>query len=110
MNTQITIKEIGTKGDIALAVLDGHTLGCIRVERPHSFEVLQASVIKGAPWRLNDNPLMLLPGQKNVRLATEQDFKEFNLEFDGYKNSGFIRYVYNDTDLPTDIVIPSFGR
>lgn len=74
---------------IKLVVIDNHTLASIR---PGSMfaEVLKASTLKGAPFRVHDDPILY--AGNNVRLATEQDFVDFRCVFDGYKNDPQYEY------------------
>ena len=67
---------------IRLIVIDEHTLGYQISETMAG--VLQASVIKGAtqsPWTN-----IIIKG-KNIRLASQKDFDEFNVSMDGYKRA-----------------------
>lgn len=77
---------------IKLVVLEEHTLGYISEFNPNYVMVLKGSVLKGSPYGLMNN--IALIGNKKIRLASEQDFEEFNVEFEPYKNKN--KYDTND--------------
>jgi hypothetical protein len=64
-----------------LVVLNNHTLGYILPDSKY-VSPLRASILKGAT---SENPIMLSPDD-DVRLASEKDFEEFGVSFNGYKN------------------------
>lgn len=81
--------EISNK--IRLVVVDEHTLGYIQPETPRTYGVLHASILKGAAFELYPSSKMISPLNK-IRLATEKDFKEFRVSFDGYKDDNNYEY------------------
>lgn len=72
---------------IKLVVINEHTLGYLIPNTDYA-GVLHASILKGAATAspLSAMNPIFLQG-KNVRLASEQDFKDYNISFDGYKNN-----------------------
>lgn len=64
-----------------LVVIDEHTLGYIL---PNSKEVgiLHTSILKGSPFSPSST---IYISNHNVRLASEKDFDDFRVMFDGYK-------------------------
>lgn len=71
---------------IKLVVVDEHTLGYIFPEQPNTYHILKESILKGSPYNYNNGTSRLIYNQK-IRLASENDFNEFNVIFDGYKNN-----------------------
>lgn len=71
---------------IKLVVINENTLGYILPERPTWAGVLRASVIKGSVDR--DCDITPITG-KAVRLASERDFDEYRICFDGYNNDRY---------------------
>ena len=71
---------------IKLAVYDNHTLGYIFPERPKSFHVLHASVLKGAVGTTMGSSLYIGTNTK-IELAGQKEFDDFRVCFNGYKNS-----------------------
>lgn len=70
---------------IRLVVYNEHTLGYIQPERPARLCHLHASILKGAPWSMT-NHFSLITHRDTVRLAGQEDFDEFRVSMDGYKN------------------------
>ena len=74
-----------------LVVIDEHTLGYIDSRSPNLYSTLHSSILRGASF-------VLWPGSRvlsslhNVRLATEQDFKDYRCCFKGFKESGDYEY------------------
>lgn len=108
MNENISITELKQIGDIAFVVLEGHTLGYIRLDTPNSFVILKSSIEKGAPWSCTRNILPLLPSS-DIRLARRSDFLEFNVEYQEYENDSVYRYIFNENTQTTKISIPPFN-
>ena len=76
---------------IKLVVVDEHTLGYIfppSAYKEHSgltyVNILHGSVLKGA---VNTTGPILIGNTNKVRLANEQDFNDYRVCFDGYKNN-----------------------
>jgi hypothetical protein len=73
---------------IKLVVVNENTLGYILPEFPKQVSVLHASVLRGAYFGSIGNPIPI--GEKwcnhSVRLATEQDFNDYRVSIEGYKN------------------------
>ncbi len=80
---------------IKLVVVNENILGYIQLEFPSSIHILKGSILRGAN-RTDGN--ISLYGQEIVRLATEQDFNDFNVEFESYKKDP--DYIYEkETNL-----------
>ena len=77
MNTE---KE--TENKIKLVVLDENVLGYIHPSRPEYIYPLRISILRGA-WGDSWEPRLKNSG--TFRLATEKDFNDFNVSFEGYK-------------------------
>ena len=67
---------------IKVIVINEHTMGLQRPGRA-SIEILQASVLKGASFQYLPEPTQL-NSNDTVRLANENDFNEFRIEFTQY--------------------------
>ena len=74
---------------VKLVVVNENILGYIEPETPQSISILHGSILRGAN-RTEGN--ISLYGQEIVRLATEQDFINFNVSIEGYKNNP--QYTY----------------
>lgn len=80
---------------IKLVVFNEYALGYIEPETPDKVSTLADSVIKGAPFRVFCEPYYI--GSKDkVRLATEKDFNDFRVCFEGYDNPEI--YEFSRTD------------
>ena len=77
---------------IKLVVYNGHTLGYILPELPNSVQILHSSPLKGAVGTTNLQNNFHINKLEEVRLASEKDFADFRVCFDGYKNSS--DYIY----------------
>ncbi|MDR1091168.1 MAG: hypothetical protein LBL79_08850, partial [Prevotella sp.] len=75
-------------------VLNEHTLGYILPELPDSVQVLHLSILKGAPFELYPDSKMISSNDK-VRLASEQDFDDFRVSFDGFRDNDKYEYSNN---------------
>lgn len=68
---------------IKLVVFNEYALGYIMPEQPDKVCTLADSVLRGAPFRVMNEPYYI--GSKDtVRLAGKQDFETFRVVFDGY--------------------------
>ena len=79
---------------IKLVVFNEHTLGYIIPEIPNQVQILHASVLKGAVWSLSKSSDYIGKNDK-VRLASEQDFKDFRCCFSGYQNKDEYEFAEN---------------
>lgn len=59
-------------------VLDGHTLG-IMLPGEQYVQVLQASLLQGAPFELHPGVKAVPMGKDRIRTATEKDFDDFRI-------------------------------
>ncbi len=71
-----------TNGKIKLVVLNENTLGYIQPELPNYVQHLHASVLRGA---YQSSP-SLVGSTDKVRLASENDFSEYNVHFGSFGN------------------------
>ncbi|MEO2050277.1 MAG: hypothetical protein ABGX00_00820 [Allomuricauda sp.] len=78
---------------IKLVVIDEHTLGYIFPELPNSAGILRASILRGSNF--NDMGGSISLHGATVRLASEKDFDDYRVVFDGYKNSPEYEYEEN---------------
>lgn len=63
-----------------LVVFKEHTLGYILPELPDYVQILEASILRGATFRMfPDSDVINNPS--DVRLATEQDFEDYRCQF-----------------------------
>lgn len=76
-----------------LVVVNENTLGYIEPEFPKILNILRAMVTKGATFRIFDEPIPIMESDV-IRLASEKDFEEYRVSFDGYKNCNLIDYEY----------------
>lgn len=90
---------------IKLVVFKEHTLGYILPELPNQVCHLYASILKGATCsRLAGSTFINNPS--DVRLASEKDFENFNVSFNGYKTDE--KYEYVDTFISSNVQKPPF--
>ena len=68
-----------------LVVINENALGYIAPEAPQSLYILRASVIKGSTMSELNVPYPL--SGNTLRLATEKDFDDYRVCFNGYKNN-----------------------
>ena len=67
-----------------LIVADEHTLGYI-MPNSETVGVLHASVLRGATFSVHPEPKNVSMFEK-IRLASEKDFDNFRVSFQGYNN------------------------
>ena len=79
---------MNVKGRIKLVVVDEHTLGYI-TPGLNGIRVLHASILRGSPYC--DTSVIYEEGKK-IRLASEQDFDDYRVCFDGYRNNPDYEY------------------
>lgn len=77
---------------IKLVVAEGHTLGYVNPELPQQLSILRASTLMGSPYSEFGGAIML---PKDHRLASAQDFENFNISSVGYLNPD--EYEYDNT-------------
>lgn len=97
MGSEIEKKKFPEKAKIKLVVADEHTLGYI-IPETNSLGVLHSSILRGSPLG-NDQVMAAKPLGifSKIRPASEKDFDDYGVMFDGYKNSG--EYEYDETKL-----------
>ncbi|MEM6863573.1 MAG: hypothetical protein AAF575_00260 [Bacteroidota bacterium] len=74
---------------IKLVVVDENTLGYIFSEQPNSIHVLRPSRLRGSHY---PDFTSIAHHGKNIRLASERDFKDFGVVFDGYRDDSEYEY------------------
>jgi hypothetical protein len=80
---------------IKLVVAEGHTLGYILPELPNHLQILQSSILRGAPTHYPSGvDSVMLP--KNNRLATPKDFDDFRVYFGSFSNKD--QYEWNEAN------------
>lgn len=77
---------------IKLVVYNENTLGYILPEKPKYVQVLHASVLRGANHTIEPTSFYIHKSSK-VRLATEQDFNDYRVSMEGFKNNP--EYLHN---------------
>jgi len=86
---------------IKLVVIDEHTLAYITPDNPNYAHILHASILKGSYYQ----PFGVIPiTNRNVRMASESDFKEFRVDFSGYNNDNYAfqtksNKIFNENDV-----------
>lgn len=76
-----------------LVVFKEHTLGYILPELPDYVQILHASILKGATFRMHPDS-DVVNKHSDVRLATEKDFDEFRCQFsEAYRDEN--KYEHN---------------
>lgn len=75
---------------IKLVVANENTLGYIQPETPNSLCILHASILKGSTFS-NTSGSVNLP--QNHRLATKQDFDNFNVFMGSFQNSEMYEFA-----------------
>ena len=98
------------KAKIKLVVIEEHTLGYVNEETPQSAGILCASTINrvlqgkaktGSPYNPLDGSISIVG--KSVRMATVQDFIDFNVSHTGYTNDWVVEYIFAKNPDPTVI-------
>lgn len=77
---------------IRLVVLNEHTLGYQNDGERRIF-VFHASVAKGANYTTRNGDMVYPNPGDTLRLASEADFNEYMISFDGYLTD--LRYIYD---------------
>lgn len=75
-----------------LVVYNKYCLGYILPECPNMVCTLADSVLKGAPFRVMNEPYQITKSDK-IRLASEKDFEDFRVSFEGYDNRELYEYL-----------------
>ena len=78
---------------IKLVVYNEHTLGYIQPETPNIVCILHTSILRGSA--LSGSSVIYTDTAKSLRLATEKDFNDYRVCFDGYKNNNDYEYQKN---------------
>jgi hypothetical protein len=79
-------------GKINIIVADNHTLGYMQKDSL-SIGILQQSVLKGANTTQINGSISSFG--INIRLATEIDFEEFNIDSEGFRKDESYHYIRN---------------
>lgn len=77
---------------IKLVVYKGHTLGYILPELPNSVQILHSSPLKGANSTTNLQDNYHINNLNEIRLASDKDFDDFNVDFKGYDDKEVYEY------------------
>ena len=77
---------------IKLVVYKEHTLGYILPELPNSVQILHSSPLKGANSTTNLHDNYHINNLNEIRLASEKDFDDFNVDFKGYDDKEVYEY------------------
>ena len=77
---------------IKLVVYKEHTLGYILPEIPNSVQILHSSPLKGANSTTNLQDNYHINNLNEIRLASEKDFDDFNVDFKGYDDKEVYEY------------------
>lgn len=77
---------------IKLIVYNEYCLGYILSEYPNMVCTLADSVLKGAPFRVINEPYQITKSDK-IRLASEKDFEDFRVSFEGYDKRELYEYL-----------------
>ncbi len=75
---------------IKLIVIDEHTLGYILPIMPGYGCILHSSILRGSPFGYKSDAIIL--NNRKVRLATKQDFEDYNCSFEGYEQDAHYEY------------------
>ena len=94
VSTKRLINDVNLNEErVQMVVLEEHTLGYLIPSMGNLYlDVLSASVIKGAPSHYGANGDFVSVENKNIRLATEEDFQKFRVQIEGYKMEEEILY------------------
>lgn len=76
---------------VKLVVMNENTLGYIQPETPDTINILKESILKGGYSSTTPHSLPIKQSDI-IRLASEKDFNEFNVSFEGYKNDPDYQY------------------
>lgn len=87
---------------IKLVVYKEHTLGYILPELPNSVQILHSSPLKGAIGTTNLQDSYHINNLNEIRLASENDFDDFRVDFKGYDDKQV--YEYNDVGNAKDVI------
>jgi hypothetical protein len=81
-----------TEEKTKLVVVDENILGYINPWDKNSVQVLKANIKKGATYTTNTVYSLPLSSKSKIRLASKEDFDEFNVSFEGYKTDNNYEY------------------
>lgn len=76
---------------IKLVVVNENTLGYIIPEIPNQYSILHASILRGAIFEVNPSSKLINKSDK-IRLASREDFEDYDVYFKGYNNPEIYEY------------------
>jgi guanyl-specific ribonuclease Sa len=76
-----------------IVVLNEHTLGYITSDLPNYVQILHSSILKGSPYGLNPDSILIGSGDK-LRLASSIDFNEYRVSERGFINPREYEYFH----------------
>lgn len=77
---------------IKLVVYNEHTLGYILPYLKNNLQILHSSVLRGSPKKSDDYGSFYINTNDTVRLATEKDFDDYRVSFEGFKSDPNYEY------------------
>lgn len=79
---------------IKLVVYNEYALGYILPQQPNQVCILSNSIVRGAPLKVYDAPYPIGFNDK-VRLASEKDFEDYKVCFEGFDNPEMYEFDSN---------------
>lgn len=93
---------------IKLIVYNNYTLGYILPELPNRVQHLRTLFSRGGTWSMSEASKFVSP-RDSIRLASEKDFDEFGVSFDGYREDNHYEYAPDSLrEYPLDFSETSF--
>lgn len=98
---------------VKFVVIEGHTLGYVGQDSPDSASILHASLIrrklqgkaKGAsPYNPHGGPISIVG--KDVKMASKQDFDDFNVSYLGYEKDTVYNYIFAQDPAVEEVYNP----
>lgn len=94
-------ENLSCENKIKLVVYNEHALGYILPEIPNNVYIFNSLLRKGGSG--HNFGVRVITGIDNVRLANEQDFNEYKILMNGFKNDPKYEFAKNNQIIPINV-------